>query len=87
MSTDADILRGLGGVTDARAGAQRREAEAEAQLAAIRAKAAARTGWEPWMTETEGWGALGDGYAEYLEQQDARRDRYERLERGGGDEH
>lgn len=79
--TDTDIL---GGVTGSRADAQRREAEAETRLAAIRAQAAARTGWQPWMTEEAGWGGLGEGYAEILEAQDARRDRYGRLEQGCG---
>ena len=44
-------------MADARARTADREAQAAAQLAAIRATAAARTGWEPWMTDVAGFGA------------------------------
>ena len=69
-------------LTKNRADEQRRETAAQSALTAIRAQAAARTGWEPWMTQYVGWGGLGEGYADALEEQDARRERYERLEQG-----
>jgi hypothetical protein len=79
--TDTDAPpRGIATLTKGHADAQRRETETGAQLTAIQAKAAARTGWQPWMTEEAGWGGLGEGYAEWAEAQDDRRERYERCE-------
>ena len=49
----------MGELTKGRRDARRREVEAESRLAAIRAKAAARTGWQPWMTDEVGWARSG----------------------------
>jgi hypothetical protein len=65
-------------ITRGRRDAQRREEQAGLAMAAIRAEAAARTGWEPWMTDEAGWGALGEGWAEQMEALDERRSRYPR---------
>ena len=56
--------------TPGQALAAHREREIRDRLAVIQAEAARRTGWQPWMTDEVGWGALGPDYVEYAEKYD-----------------
>ena len=47
------------------------EGEAALVLAAIRTKAAHRTGWQPWMTAEVGYAALGKDWVRETERKDA----------------
>ena len=52
--------------------------EAQRRLAAIRAEAARRTGWKPWMTAKVGWGGLGRDYVAIAEKHARQNERYRR---------
>jgi hypothetical protein len=51
---------------------QVRELKAAAELASIRAEAARRTGWEPWMTEEVGFGDSEPGNGSCVKKSEGR---------------
>lgn len=50
-----------------------REIAVGKQLKAIREEAKRRTGWEEWMTEEVGWGALDPDFVRLSERRDSGR--------------